>query len=182
MAKGKAKVKRKAKTSRQTSASSAASKRRTSTSNKRTQRRRAVGPAQVRAAGGIVVKTTKKGPKVLLVHRPNYDDWSFPKGKLDDGETFKEAALREVEEETGFVCTPLKPRLPELRYTDNRGRTKEVRYWLMVAESGEFVANDEVDRIAWLRWNKVTDRLSYGKDRRLFERLIASGELDRFVL
>ncbi len=142
--------------------------------------KRRVYTAQVNAAGGIVVRRAKKGPKVLLVHRPGYDDWSFPKGKLDPGESFKQAALREVFEETGFECTALKPRLPSLLYNDSKGRTKEVRYWLMTPDRGEFVPNDEVDVIAWLRWSKVADRLTYGKDRRLFERLVASGELERF--
>ena len=58
--------------------------------------------AEIRAAGGIIVRAAKKGPKVLLVHRKRYNDWSFPKGKLDEGEKFKEAALREVMEETGY--------------------------------------------------------------------------------
>ena len=90
---------------------------------------------EVRAAGGIVVRSGKREPKVLLVHRPRYDDWSFPKGKLDPGETFKKAALREVEEETGFVCKTHRPRLPAMSYTDGHGRSKEVRYWLMTVRA-----------------------------------------------
>ena len=58
--------------------------------------------AEIRAAGGIIVRAAKKGPKVLLVHRKRYNDWSFPKGKLEEDQKFKEAALREVMEETGY--------------------------------------------------------------------------------
>jgi len=136
---------------------------------------------EVRAAGGIVVKPGKKGPKVLLVHRPRYNDWSFPKGKVDPGETFKEAALREVEEETGFTCTTYKPSLPTLSYQDRHGRDKRVRYWLMTVDSGKFKPNDEVDLIAWVRWDRVADRLSYAKDKRLFEELVATDRISEIA-
>ena len=137
--------------------------------------------AQVRAAGGIVVRRAKKGPKVLLIHRPDYNDWSFPKGKLDDGEKFKEAALREVKEETGFRCKAHKPSLPSLEYVDRNKRTKEVRYWLMTVLSGKFAPNDEVDLIAWVRWDKVEERLTYAKDRKLFAELVKSGRIDKVL-
>jgi 8-oxo-dGTP diphosphatase len=136
---------------------------------------------EVRAAGGIVVRSGKREPKVLLVHRPRYDDWSFPKGKLDPGESFKKAALREVEEETGFVCKTHRPRLPAMTYTDGHGRSKEVRYWLMTVRRGEFEVNEEVDLISWVKASKVLDRLSYRRDRELFEQLLASGRLDKLV-
>ncbi len=132
---------------------------------------------KVKAAGGIVVRAAKKGPKVLLVHRQRYNDWSFPKGKLDPGEKFKEAAVREVLEETGYSCKLHKPSLPSMRYTDNAGRDKEVRYWIMTALSGEFEPNDEVDLIAWVRWDKVVDRLSYAKDRQFFLDVHRSGRI-----
>ncbi len=132
---------------------------------------------EVKAAGGIVVRSAKKGPKVLLVHRPNYNDWSFPKGKLDAGEKFKHAAHREVFEETGYDCKLHKPSLPSLYYADGKGRSKEVRYWMMTAMSGEFEPNDEVDLIAWVRWDKVVDRLSYAKDREFFLDVIKSGRI-----
>ena len=137
--------------------------------------------AEIRAAGGVVVRSAKKGPKVLLVHRPNYNDWSFPKGKLDPGEKFKEAALREVKEETGFRCKAHKPSLPSLEYTDRHGRPKEVRYWLMTVLSGKFAPNDEVDLIAWVRWDKVEDRLTYAKDRKLFAQLVKSGRIEQVL-
>jgi len=123
--------------------------------------------AEIQAAGGIVVRSAKKGPKVLLVHRPNYNDWSFPKGKLDPGEKFKHAALREVQEETGFECTLHKPSLPSINYDDRKGRSKEVRYWLMTAIAGEFEPN--------------VDRLTYAKDRQFFLDVIKSGRIDKVL-
>jgi 8-oxo-dGTP diphosphatase len=121
----------------------------------------------VEAAGGLVVRDGR----VLLVHRPRYDDWSLPKGKLDAGETFEQAAVREVEEEAGLRCE-LTQELPEVRYTDHRGRPKVVRYWLMRAPDDEaaFEPNDEVDEIAWLAPDDAATRLSYDHDRELVER------------
>lgn len=136
---------------------------------------------EVRAAGGIVVRPTKKGPKVLLVHRPRYDDWSFPKGKLDPGESFKQAALREVKEETGFVCELHRPRLPKLTYIDGSGLNKEVRYWLMTILSGSFVPNDEVDLITWVRLRSAEHRLTYARDRQIFHDLRLSGRIDKVL-
>ena len=133
---------------------------------------------EVRAAGGIVLRRTKKGPKVLLVHRQRYDDWSFPKGKLDPDETYKAAALREVEEETGFVCKTHRPRLPSVMYIDGSGRRKEVRYWLMTVKRGKFEPNDEVDSIEWLQTDKVEDELTYPRDRKTFRDLLNTGRLD----
>ena len=86
--------------------------------------------------------------EVLLVHRPRYDDWTLPKGKLDPGETFEQAALREVEEETGVRCR-LGRELPDVHY-DNKDRPKLVRYWLMEVEGRGFEPNDEVDEVRWL--------------------------------
>lgn len=137
--------------------------------------------ADIEAAGGIVVRSAKKGAKVLLVHRPGHDDWTFPKGKLEKGEKFKEAARREVLEETGFECKLHKPSLPSLRYEVSGGRTKEVRYWLMTAVAGDFAPNDEVDLIAWVRWDKVVDRLTYAKDRQFFLDVLKSGRIDQVV-
>jgi 8-oxo-dGTP pyrophosphatase MutT (NUDIX family) len=81
----------------------------------------------VRAAGGLVVREGEHGPEVLLVHRQRYDDWTFPKGKVDPGESDEDAARREVEEETGFRCA-LDLELPSTQYVDARGRPKVVRY------------------------------------------------------
>lgn len=133
---------------------------------------------EVKAAGGVIVRTGKKAPKVLLVHRQRYNDWSFPKGKLDPGEKFKHAALREVLEETGFTCKLHKPSLPSLTYFDRNGRTKEVRYWLMTVLSGTFEPNDEVDLIAWVHWDTVDERLTYTKDRQFYKELVDSGRIE----
>src|SRR4051794_25263084 len=104
---------------------------------------------QVRAAGGIVWRVDVGVLTVLLVHRPKYGDWTFPKGKLEVGESDAEAAHREVEEETGFDCV-LGRELPSVRYLDNKGRSKQVRYWEMTVAGGTFAANDEVDDLEWL--------------------------------
>ncbi len=104
------------------------------------------------------------GVEVLLVHRPRYDDWSFPKGKCERGETDEACAVREVEEETGMRCS-LGHELPSASYVDGKGRPKVVRYWEMAAvEGGEFVPNHEVDALEWLPVDDAERRLSYGHD------------------
>jgi len=140
------------------------------------------GKAEIKAAGGVIVRSSKKGPQILLVHRPRYNDWSFPKGKLEPDEKFKHAALREVLEETGFECKMHKPSLPSLTYRDRNGRSKEVRYWLMTVLSGTFTPNDEVDLIAWVRVDNVPDRLTYAKDQTVFADLLESGRIDELLL
>jgi 8-oxo-dGTP pyrophosphatase MutT (NUDIX family) len=119
---------------------------------------------EVRAAGGIVWRLVDGAVEVLLVHRPRYDDWSFPKGKLEPGETFEAAAAREVQEETG-IQGALGHELPEVRYTDGKGRPKLVRYWEMaVADDGGFEPGHEVDALSWLGVDAAEQRLSYGHD------------------
>jgi 8-oxo-dGTP diphosphatase len=120
----------------------------------------------VRAAGGVVVGDGK----VLLVHRPKYDDWSFPKGKCDSGESDEACALREVEEETGLRCELL-DEIGETRYRDAKGRPKIVRYWRMRAVSGEFEPHDEVDEIRWETPPLAARLLSWSRDLPLLERL-----------
>jgi 8-oxo-dGTP diphosphatase len=116
----------------------------------------------IEAAGGVV---RRDDGSVLLVHRPRYDDWSLPKGKLDPGETFEQAAVREVEEETG-VRARLGRELPSIEYRDNKGREKVVRYWLMeVEEDPGFQPNDEVDELRWLEPGAATALLTYERDR-----------------
>ena len=119
----------------------------------------------MKAAGGVVWRRGAKGVEVVLVHRPRYDDWSLPKGKLDRGEGWDTAALREVEEETGIRCE-LGAELSPIDYTDHHGRHKVVRYWLMeaVGEHG-FDPNDEVDELRWLAGRKAIGRVSYPRDR-----------------
>ena len=92
--------------------------------------------AEVKAAGGVVWRRGPQGAfELVAVHRPRYDDWSLPKGKLDPGERWEDAALREVHEEVGLRCR-LGPELPPVRYRDHKGREKAVRYWLMEPEDG----------------------------------------------
>jgi 8-oxo-dGTP diphosphatase len=118
----------------------------------------------IRAAGGVV---TREG-SFAIVHRPRYDDWSLPKGKLDRGETFEEAALREVWEETGLRCALVRE-LPSVHY-DVRGRPKEVRYWLMSVESDPgFEPNDEVDDLRWLSAADAASLLTYDRDKEVLE-------------
>ena len=100
---------------------------------------------------------------MLLVHRPKYDDWSFPKGKCDDGESDEACALREVEEETGFRCE-LMEELGETSYTDARGRPKTVRYWRMRPLDGEFVSHGEVDEVRWETPELAAELLSWSRD------------------
>ena len=121
----------------------------------------------VRAAGGLVVRRGADGqPRVALVHRPRYDDWSFPKGKLRRGETLLDCALREVREETGFLCIA-EEALGVTEYVDRRERPKLVRYWVMHRITGDFRPSNEVDSIAWVRPVEAVLRLSHAHDQEL---------------
>ncbi|MGI9023859.1 MAG: NUDIX hydrolase [Acidimicrobiales bacterium] len=120
----------------------------------------------VHAAGGVVWRRGPSGVEILRVHRPKYDDWSLPKGKLDPGETSEAAALREVEEETGLRCL-LGKELPPVTYTDRHGRAKVVRYWAMEVLSGRFRPNDEVDEVRWVTPGGAGALLTYGRDRQV---------------
>jgi 8-oxo-dGTP diphosphatase len=117
----------------------------------------------IRAAGGVVMRPAGRGMELLLVHRPRYDDWSFPKGKAFPGEGDEECALREVEEETGLVCE-LGEELPSTTYRDAKGRPKRARYWLMRAVAGELAFRHEVDDGVWLPVAEARERLTYSRD------------------
>jgi 8-oxo-dGTP diphosphatase len=119
----------------------------------------------VRAAGGLVVRDGS----VLLVHRPKYDDWSFPKGKLEEGESWEDAALREVEEETGLRCV-LGAFVDSTRYAVLQG-PKEVRYYRM-SSTGEPCAQNEVDELRWTPFEAARDLLTHDRDRQLLASLL----------
>jgi 8-oxo-dGTP diphosphatase len=129
---------------------------------------------EVRAAGGAVLRPREGGGvEICVVHRPRYDDWSLPKGKLDRGETFEQAALREVLEETGLRCR-LRQELEQVRYTDAQGRPKLVRYWLMdVAQDTRFTPNEEVDELRWLELPAAAGLVTYAHDQELIASLVA---------
>ncbi|MGI8307907.1 NUDIX hydrolase [Saccharopolyspora hattusasensis] len=124
-------------------------------------------PAPVRAAGAVLWRDVGDGPEVALVHRPRYDDWSLPKGKLDPGELSAHAAVREVSEETGFSCV-LSRFLTRVNYSvpesDGGRAPKMVDYFTARAADGVFAPNDEVDELRWLRTDQARGRLSYPHD------------------
>jgi 8-oxo-dGTP pyrophosphatase MutT (NUDIX family) len=125
--------------------------------------------AEVKASGGVVWRRAADGSvELVVVHRPRYDDWSLPKGKLDAGESWEDAALREVEEEVGLRCR-LGAELPPVAYRDNKGRAKAVRYWLMepVDGSASFTPNQEVDEMRWLAVADAAQLLTYPHDAEL---------------
>jgi 8-oxo-dGTP diphosphatase len=134
----------------------------------------------VRAAGCVLWRRSPHGAQhgpgpgieIALVHRPKYDDWSHPKGKLKRGEDPLRGALREVHEETGYDCEP-GPRLPTVRYPVS-GRPKEVLYWAAEATEGHFVPNHEVDRLIWLAPPAARLRLTHEHDRALVDDLLSA--------
>jgi 8-oxo-dGTP diphosphatase len=127
----------------------------------------AVSEPVVEAAGGAMVRAGDDGPELLVVHRPAYDDWSIPKGKLERGETHEAAALREVLEETGWEGRLGDP-LPDVRYRDRKGRPKRVRYWKMTpVHTSGFTPNDEIDEIRWCSFREAATLLTHDADRRM---------------
>jgi 8-oxo-dGTP pyrophosphatase MutT (NUDIX family) len=132
-----------------------------------------VSESAVRAAGGVVLREGPSGPALVLVHRPRYDDWSLPKGKLLRGESHRDAALREVEEETGLGCK-LEDELPEVEYIDSLGRAKVVRYWTMrpVSERS-FLPTAEVDEVRWVPLKEAGELLTHQHDRDLVRHVMA---------
>jgi 8-oxo-dGTP pyrophosphatase MutT (NUDIX family) len=127
---------------------------------------------QVQAAGGVLWRRAGEQLEIAVIHRPRYDDWSLPKGKLDDGESFEQAAVREIEEETGFRGE-LGPYLDDAHYEDRKGRPKVVRYWAVAGSDGEFKPNDEVDELRWVSADEARAMLSYDFDRELVEKAAA---------
>ncbi len=121
----------------------------------------------IRAAGGVVCRIGQLGEtQVAIVHRPVYDDWTLPKGKVEPDEKAEDCALREVKEETGLRCELVRP-LGCTAYIDRRGRDKVACYWVMEVLGGRFRAAIEVDKLAWLPVDEAIERLTYERDRKL---------------
>ena len=130
----------------------------------------------VLAAGGVVWRPSPRWRRVYaLVHRPAYDDWTLPKGKVDAGETIEEAAVREVGEEIGLRCQ-IGRTLGTTSYIDRKGRPKVVHYWLMRAGAGRFTPTEEVDQVRWLPIGEALRLLTYERDRTLLMSLFGVPE------
>jgi 8-oxo-dGTP diphosphatase len=141
----------------------------------------------IRAAGGVLWRPTSDndGPvEVAVIHRPRYDDWSLPKGKLAPGEATIDGAVREVLEETGFRVRVGRP-LGEVRYTKSSGgsvRPKVVRYWAMEAEGGSFSPSREVDELRWLDIDSARKLLTRELDVKVLDRFVRGPKLSGYVL
>jgi len=121
----------------------------------------------VHAAGGVIVRQTPRGKiQVLLVHRSHREDWTFPKGKLEAGESHERCALREVEEETGLHCK-LGAELPTSSYINGNGRPKIVRYWIMDPGNRRAEPRNEVDVVRWVSLEEAATLLTYQRDREI---------------
>lgn len=118
---------------------------------------------EVRAAGGLIFRGSGSELELVIVHRPRYDDWTFPKGKAEAGESDEQTAMREVLEETGFTCE-LGEELPSVTYRDHKDRSKIVRYWAMTVAQGSFESNEEVDELEWVGSAEAGERLTYDHD------------------
>jgi len=131
----------------------------------------------VRAAGGVPVRETPDGRReVLVIHRPQYGDWSFPKGKCEPGESDEACAIREVEEETGLVCV-LGDELPSTSYTDSKGRPKRVRYWRLHIVGGGLRFVHEADDARWVSAAEAEGLLSYDRDLAVLRATVGIGHL-----
>lgn len=150
------------------------------------------GPADVvRAAGGVVVQNGDGQVRLVIVHRPAYDDWTLPKGKCEPGESWEACALREVEEETSLRCHLLGA-IGTTEYVDGKGRPKQVRWWLMRPEAGDLRGQTEVDEARWVTPAEAAGVLTYERDRSLLQPLLretrlivvrhaAAGDRDRWT-
>jgi 8-oxo-dGTP diphosphatase len=126
------------------------------------------------AAGGVLWRSGRRGPELAVIHRPRRRDWSLPKGKLEPGERFREAALREVREETGCRARLLRFAGSSF-YLSKRG-PKAVLFWEMAIEGKcRFEPNDEVDRLEWLTPSEAIERVHRASERRLLRRLLRRG-------
>jgi 8-oxo-(d)GTP phosphatase len=131
----------------------------------------------VLAAGAVLWRSNgdSAAPEVAIIHRPRYDDWSLPKGKVDLGETEPVTAVREVHEETGYT-SHLGRRLTAVSYPVEQG-IKKVRYWAARCVDGTFTPNAEVDELKWLPVSEAMKQLGYAHDRKVLRRF-AKGPID----
>lgn len=123
----------------------------------------------IEAAGGLLWRESPRGKEIAVLHRPRYDDWTLPKGKLEKGESWQDAALREVREET--QCDVILGQFIGCLSYSSRGLPKVVLFWHMDLESARpFEPNAEVDRLLWLETEEAMERLSHGNDRELLKK------------
>lgn len=142
------------------------------------------GAARIRvipAAGAVLYRMDGLDPRVAVVHRPRYDDWSLPKGKVDPGESLPVTAVREIAEETGFAST-LESCIGTTAYPLRENSRKEVTYWSALAGSGRFEPNPEVDEIRWLPVDDAMELVSYALDRKILTRFHAAARTDSVLL
>jgi 8-oxo-dGTP diphosphatase len=136
-----------------------------------------VNPANqgaVMAAGGVVSRAGPRGrQEIAIIHRPAYDDWTLPKGKVDGDETLEQACLREVEEETGLRCELGEP-IGSTEYRDRKGRPKTVFYWKLRPLGGTFRPTEEVDELRWLTLEEALPLMTYERDRALLRGAVAT--------
>jgi 8-oxo-dGTP diphosphatase len=125
----------------------------------------------VRAAGGVVWQEGPDGVEVVLVHRSQYDDWGFPKGKNDPGETDEDCAVREIGEETALSCV-IESELGTSRYRDGGGRPKVVRWFVMRPVDGTLAPQEEIDQAGWFSAAKAREQLTYERDRELLDEFL----------
>lgn len=136
------------------------------------------------AAGAVLWRRRRRKLEVALIHRPRYDDWSWPKGKLDPGEESPTTAVREVAEETGFTARLGIP-LPRSLYALPRGELKEVRYWAASVTGGDGTLDHEVDEVVWVGANAARKRLTHPRDALQLQAVVdadAQGRLDTWPL
>lgn len=135
----------------------------------------------VPAAGAVLYRLEDGIPLCAVVHRPRYDDWSLPKGKVDAGESLPVTAVREIAEETGFTAV-LDSRIGTTGYPLKESTRKEVTYWSALAREGAFEPNSEVDELRWLPVGEARELVSYALDRKILGRFADAPPADSILL